>query len=82
LFCMMLPRLAFRSFSRACALEVPRRPSSSSYVPNYVAHDVNTNPTLVIGLGPVLQVLTKPDAYLHVWLKIQWKIKVGENELV
>ncbi|KAJ7383260.1 hypothetical protein OS493_029671, partial [Desmophyllum pertusum] len=36
-----------------------QRPSSSSYVPNDVAHDVNTDPTLVIGLGPVLKVLTK-----------------------
>lgn len=60
-----------------------RRPSSTgSYVPDDVSEDINTHSALVIALGPVLQVFAEPDPELHMWMQIQWVVKVGEDKLV
>ena len=80
---MMQLELVFRFLSWNCAREVPPLGDPSALAPcmDDVSEDIKTHSSLVVGLGPVLQVFAEPDPELHTGVQIKRIVKVGEDQL-
>lgn len=80
-----VPQVLFQVFQQGLGFRGPPSRSPAATGPDAfdnVTININAHAALVVRLGPIHEIFTKPDSQLHVLLKIQWILEVGEDQFI